>query len=297
MILILGNGFVGEALSRKMVENNEKVKVFSDTIGQIEGVEYRVGDWREIDQHIDFFDKVTTVVQTIHTTVPYTSMQDIYKDATDNILPHIKLLQILKEKNIKNGLFLSSGGAVYGFPQEKKVNEFHHTNPISAYGVSKLSIEKYIQLYNQQFNLNISIIRPSNLYGVGQNVKKPQGIIAHIITAIKNNIILDIWGTGTNYKDYLYIDDFIEALTLLVQKKLPNPQVYNIASGETYTVLELISIVEKLLDKTLQTKYLPPQSFDVLSITQDVSLFKKHYLWEARTTLVEGIRKIIKASY
>ncbi len=294
-ILILGNGFIGEALSKKILNDGHRVKVFSHRKSNIPKVEYRCGDIQQIDQYIDFFEDVDVVIHTIHTTVPLNSMTNIYKDAKENILPSIKLLEILRTNDIKNVIFISSGGAIYGLPNTNPVKEEHKMSPISAYGTSKLCIENYINLYNYQYNLNISIIRPSNLYGVGQAIRRIQGLIPNIIrNAIKNEPV-NIWGDGNGKKDYLYISDFINAITLMINNFPKNPKVYNLSSGNSYSIIDLISIIEKELNSSVKKIFLNKQNFDVYSIILDSEQFKKDYFWSPKVSIHEGIKKIIRS--
>ena len=296
MILILGNGFIGEALSIALVSYGYKVKVFSRNAGKIKDVDYRTGDWNSIDTHQDFFEDVRLVIQTIHTSVPFSSMHNILEDASNNILPNIKLLEILKEKKINHSIFISSGGAVYGTPNETPVKEVSLTNPISGYGVSKNCIENYINLYNFHHGLDMTIVRPSNIYGIGQDSKKKQGVISHLVSSIQNQIPFKLWGDGEGKKDYLYINDFVDALIKLIKNPPSTPKVYNISGGSEYTVNELISKVESAYDASISKEYLPHQSFDVPSIILNGNKFKSEYNWEPKLTIDEGIQLIIESS-
>lgn len=295
MILILGNGFIGEALSIALVSYGYKVKVFSRNAGKIKDVDYRTGDWNSIDTHQDFFEDVRLVIQTIHTSVPFSSMHNILEDANNNILPNIKLLEILKEKKINHSIFISSGGAVYGTPNETPVKEVSLTNPISAYGVSKNCIENYINLYNYHHGLNMTIIRPSNVYGIGQDPMKKQGVISHLVSSIQKEIPFKLWGDGEGKKDYLYINDFVNALIKLIKNPPSSPKTYNICGGTEYSVNELISKVEQAYDTTISTETLTQQSFDVPSILLDGNEFKSEYDWEPKLSLDDGIQLIIES--
>ena len=156
----------------------------------------------------------------MHTTVPANSMDDNIYDVESNVLPFIKLMTYCQNKEIENFIYISSGGAIYGNPiSSLPIDEQHSTNPISSYGITKLTCEKYLLMNKDFFRGNCVILRPSNIFGFGQKIVKPQGLIGHVQHSITNNKLLEIWGDGNNKKDYLYIDDFVEGVLNVVSNK------------------------------------------------------------------------------
>jgi len=294
MILILGNGFIGSALARKLIEEGNEIKIFSRSAATIKGISYREGLWQEIERHKDFFYKVDTVINTISTSVPLVSMQNRVSDVMENIVTNVKLLDILVAQNIPNLIYISSGGAVYGLPQSPIITENHPTLPLSSYGITKLTTEKYLYLYKHFFGLNTFSLRPSNIYGVGQNIKKPQGVIAHIIDCLIKGKTFSMWGDGEGKKDYLYIDDLIDSICVaLNNKERINDPFLNVSYGTSYSLNYLIEIAEKLTRKKLNIEYQNPKDFDIQSMVLDSEKFRNIFDWKPKVSIKEGIERSI----
>ena len=295
-IVILGNGLIGKAIAAKLAADNHEVVMASRSIeDRVEGVQYRQHSFEEIIKAAGLFEGADAVIQTISTSSPASSMLDICTDAHDNVLQNVQLIDRLAKLGTAKFIFLSSGGAVYGKDAAgKKIDESHATEPISAYGVAKLAVEKYLQLYGYHFGLNYLIIRPSNVYGFIKNLKKPQGVINHIIDATLNQKKFRLWGSAENRKDYLYAEDLAEAIALAVlQQDNYRSRIYNVAYGETHSIGDIISIVEKLTGQKLGIEKVTAAGFDVTNIEVDGSRFRQDFNWCPATDLESGIARIL----
>ena len=143
--LILGNGLIGKAIARKLIAEKHVVTIASRTAAEkIDGVNYVENSFEEIVNNKELFINADNVIQTICTSSPASSMQDIYKDAYENVLLNVKLMEMLRQYPVQKFIFLSSGGSVYGNEAVNDVDETHPTHPISAYGVAKINVEKYL---------------------------------------------------------------------------------------------------------------------------------------------------------
>lgn len=293
--LILGNGLIGKSLARKLLSENHNVVIASRSATEkIDGVNYVENSFEEITANSALFENADNVIQTICTSSPASSMQDIYKDAYENVLLNVKLMEMLRQHPVKKFIFLSSGGSVYGNEAVNDVDELHPTHPISAYGVAKINVEKYLYLYGYHFGLNYLVLRPSNVYGYIKNLKKPQGVISHIIECTLNNKLFKLWGSLENRKDYLYVDDLAEAVAVALRHEGNyTTAIYNLSNGTTSSLGEIITMVEKVTGKKINIVKQEGAKFDVSSIDVNGSLFKKDFDWASRYDIESGIRKII----
>ncbi|MCS7004980.1 MAG: NAD-dependent epimerase/dehydratase family protein [Cytophagales bacterium] len=299
MILILGSGLIGGTLAKQFETRKIPFKIFSRTKPSflLRPFDFREGLWQDIEKHADFFYNVETVIHTISTTVPASSMQNKIQDAIENIETNIKLLDICVNYGVKNLLFISSGGAIYGIPQQAVVDETHPTYPISSYGITKLTTEKYLYLYQLHYGLKTVCLRPSTVYGIGQTTHKPQGVVAHIIKAIREQRSFTVWGDGFGKKDYLYVDDLIEAIFCIVDKNFETQHsIYNLAFGKSYSIREIIHLVEFYTGKKLFVNYEAAKPFDIPSIALQSERFKKEFGWQPHVDLSEGIQKILNST-
>jgi UDP-glucose 4-epimerase len=293
--LILGNGLIGKAIARKLLKEKHEITIVSRSADEkIDGVTYVQNNFEQIVSNTALFENADNVIQTICTSSPASSMHDIYKDAFENVLLNVKLLEILRKNPIKKLIFLSSGGSVYGNEAVDNVDEKHPTNPISAYGVAKINVEKYLYLYGYHFDLNYLVLRPSNVYGYIKNLKKPQGVINHIIDCSLKGKQFKLWASLENRKDYLYVDDLAVAVTVALQQegKYTTP-IYNLSNGTTTSLGEIIGLVENVTGKRLSMEKQEGVKFDVSSIDVNGSLFKKDFNWTPQYDIESGIRKII----
>lgn len=293
-IYILGNGLIGSTLASQLAAKNHEVTVISRSAGQDSGrVKYLQYELKEIAENAALLSGADLVVHAISSSSPASSMNNIWQDAYDQVMLNIRLFETLSSLPEKKIIFISSGGAVYGHPFNERADEHHPTNPISAYGVGKLSAEKYLQLYGYQRGLDYLILRPSNVYGFVEHISKPQGVINYLLKSALNDQPFQLWGALENHKDYLYVDDLAEAISLIVQKPGHlGRKCYNISHGSLCSLGQIITIVEKITGKKIQLSQGKEASFDVSNIEVDSSLFKKDFNWGPVTGIESGISLI-----
>jgi UDP-glucose 4-epimerase len=293
MVLILGSGFIGRALYTQLKASGRQAKLFSKSLVTDATNHTYGGDLEEIERYEHLFEGVDTVVHAIHTTVPSTSHENELFDVQTNVIPFIRILKICQRRQVKNFIYLSSGGAVYGNPlKQQAITEDHLTDPISSYGVTKLMCEKYLLLHRSGFPGHCVILRPSNVFGEEQNVSRPQGLIGHVLRAVESNTTFHIWGDGRGRKDYLYVGDLIEAIQQVIHKDgRPESGIYNIGSGHSWSVNDIIREVETIYNKKMEVAYHPSKSFDVQEIQLDSALFKERFNWESKKSLHEFLQE------
>jgi UDP-glucose 4-epimerase len=213
-ILVLGgNGFIGSHLVDKLLFEGHSVRVFDKNKEHyrkvLPGVDYHLGEFGNRGLLSDALNGIDVVVHLICTTLPKTSNDDPVFDIQSNVVESLFLFEQCVTNNIKKIIFASSGGTVYGVPQSVPVPEENPTTPICSYGISKLTIEKYLSLFKQLHNLNSVIIRPSNPFGSRQNPFGIQGAIPVFLGKILRNERIQIWGTGDVIRDFIYIEDLV----------------------------------------------------------------------------------------
>jgi len=294
MILLLGYGFIGSTLYRDLIKFGYKVRVFSKYYPTKKiPSNFLRGDLADIEKHPKLFKNIKLVVHLAHTTVPVTSMDDMDYDVRSNVLPFIKLLKTMVKTKVKKIIFVSSGGAIYGKAVDHPMDEGQPTNPISSYGITKLVMEKYLHLFNHNFGIRSCVLRPSNAYGIGQDLKKPQGIIGYMIDAILHGKTFTVWGNGSAKKDFLEIRDLSDAILKVIKKNEFRNQIYNISYGKSYSIKEIINLVEVITGKKLSIKYSPSKKFDVQSVSLDNANFRRKFHWVPRITVEKGIENLI----
>jgi len=272
ILLIGGAGFIGSNLVRKLLEEGYNVVVFEQINCSIQrlsksinnlNIEYgTLSNMTEFENVLQKY-KIDTIFHLASSIIP-SSDQNAFVSEIENILiPTVKLLSLISKLGIKLYYF-SSGGTVYGnrLNNNEPIKESEDTNPICYYGVSKLFIEKMIFLENNLSKLNYVILRPSNLYGPGQNVIGNQGLIAIILGKILNGEEVIIWGDGENIRDYIYIDDLISCICKLLRSDVNN-EIINIGTGFGHSINDIIKIIKNVSHYQVNVRYTEGRSVDV----------------------------------
>lgn len=206
------------------------------------------------------------VIHSLSTTVPTTS-NNVRFDIESNLVPTVELLNLLVEFSVKDIIYISSGGAIYGINEDnKKHKETDDTFPLSSYGVVKLAIEKYLFQYASLYQIRPLVLRLSNPYGKYHYSKK-QGICNVGLRAALQNESFNVWGTGEARKDYIYIDDFCDILFQLYNKSTHN-KVLNVASGCILSLNQILKEI-KSLAPTFDWDYTDASKFDVTHFELD----------------------------
>ncbi|MBM7586927.1 UDP-glucose 4-epimerase [Bacillus pakistanensis] len=164
-----------------------------------------------------------------------------YFDADVNIMGTINLLEACKEASVKKFIF-SSTSAVYGDTGKKIIHEEDFTLPISYYGLSKLSAEHYIKLYNNIFGQSYTILRYGNVYGPRQTAKGEGGVIAVFLKKMKNNDSLKVHGDGMQTRDYIYVKDVASANIAAIENGKNG--TFQICTGKSTSIIDLIRILD-----------------------------------------------------
>jgi UDP-glucose 4-epimerase len=205
----------------------------------------------------------------------------------------VKWLERLKETELRRIIYFSSGGTVYGVPETVPITEDHPTNPISSYGITKLAIEKYTAMYANRFGIDYRLVRPSNVYGPGQQLNQGQGVIGILANCALNGERLEVWGKGTDRRDYLFIDDLVDALLKLLVYRGPL-NVFNVSSGTGHSVMDLIAVLGKEIRPLPQIVHRAERGFDVPINILDSSRLTQETGWRAMVGFEEGIRRTIQ---
>lgn len=204
----------------------------------------------------------------------------------------MRLLEAARNHNIKKIVYLSSGGTVYGNPKYTPIGEEHPTNPISSYGITKLAIEKYLFAFNEVYGFNSVVLRVSNPFGPWQSNCGVQGVIGTFLRLALEGKEIEVWGDGTVVRDFIYVDDVIDAITSALNYQ-GKEVVFNIGAGVGTNINEIIFLLENALKKRIVVNYLPGRNIDVRENVLDVSKAHLHFGWRPKTMLSHGIARLI----
>ena len=293
MILVTGGtGFVGSTLARSLAGANTPVRVVSlheAATPHIAGVEYVTADLCGVETDNPLFESVDTIVHLASTTIPSTSMADPVFDAHSNIDMALRLLEAARQRRIRNFVFASSGGTVYGDPISLPVRETDATEPRSPYGIVKLAVEKYVGLYSRIHGLRGINLRISNPYGYGQFFGAPIGVIARLLHHAYENTTFAVWGDGSVVRDYFHIDDLLRAFHVTIADRNVAAGVYNVSAGQGTSLNQLIALVERITSRRIKVRYESARDVDVQAIWLDTGKFTRATGWKPSIALEQGV--------
>lgn len=213
------------------------------------------------------------VYHLLNSSTPASSTQNPVGDVNSNLVPSILLLEAAADAGISDFIFFSSGGTVYGQSTDIIKSETGPTDPQSAYGISKLAIEKYCKLICESKGINYKILRLSNPYGPRQSPFKKQGIVAVALHAALSGQRFDLWGDGEVIRDFIFIDDVVSAAMMVVAAETRH-HIFNVGSGIGRTINSVIDDIAKMTAVDFNLVRHPSRTVDVSSNILDISRLK-----------------------
>ncbi|MCX6157562.1 MAG: NAD-dependent epimerase/dehydratase family protein [Ignavibacteriota bacterium] len=294
-IIYGGGGFIGSHLCEELLKRNynvtifdkinfakDNIKNFKDKIKVIEG------DFNNEYDLLSSLDGIDYVYHLVSSTLPASSNDNPVYDVESNLISTLRLLQDVVKRKIKKVIFVSSGGTVYGIPKAIPIPEDHSRQPICSYGITKKTIEDYLYMFSYLYNLDYTVFRLANPYGERQNPLYAQGVIPVFLKKILLKEEIVIWGDGSVRRDYIYIKDAIMPLVNSLEHK-SEYKVFNLGSGEGYSVNELLEMIKKVTNMDAKVKYVAGRKLDVPVSVLDISLLKKEMNYAPKIEIEKGI--------
>ncbi|MCZ2486955.1 NAD-dependent epimerase/dehydratase family protein [Aquirufa antheringensis] len=296
ILVIGGSGFIGKKLIKKLVISYNVIllsrrKNVNHITNDIDLFKVYYGDLKDLKLISDIIknNEVDIFIHLASSLIPSSNFDEYLLELNNIIVPTINILPFLAKNNVKL-IFISSGGAIYGVNESGIFKESSKTDPVSYYGLSKKIIEDSVVLENKISGLKYIIIRPSNVYGIGQNLYSKQGVIAAMIKSLLDKSTFSILGDGNVIRDYIYIDDFVSNFLEVLNKNIVN-QIFNIGSGIGYSINELILIINSLFDDRLLVQFKEKRKVDspkiILDISKYLAFFKNSSSREVEKAVME----------
>lgn len=293
-ILITGGaGFIGGNIARALVKKNYQVRIFDNlSTGSLRAVpveaEFIKGDLRkksDLLRALNGIDQVIHAAAKLEVSESFLKPQD-YLDV--NVSGTLNLLQAMAEKKVKKIIF-SSTAAVFDPSAHVPFKETSSVLPFSPYGSSKLAAEELINFFHISYGFDVSILRYFNAYGPGDYKKNPTNVVPKFFQLARSGKTLPLYGDGKMVRDYIYIDDLVDAH--LRALKLSGYHVYNAGSGRGSSAKQVVVEILKAADSKSQIFYGPVPVGYPPKMVADISKIKKELNWQPKVSLAQGIKK------
>jgi UDP-glucose 4-epimerase len=204
----------------------------------------------------------TELVWAIGSLMPAEADRDPLADMRLMLRALVPCLALLADRPELGLTLVSSGGTVYGRPSQFPTPETSATDPISAYGITRLTAEKYVLRHAQIHGNPVRVARVANVYGAGQTAARGQGFIAAALQCAADDEPLTLYGDGDVRRDFIHVADAADCLAAITLARRA-PSVVNIGSGESARLTDIIQIIENVSGKALQVVRHPARNFDV----------------------------------
>lgn len=292
-----GAGFIGSHLLPRLVADGHQVTVLDNfSTGKREYIpsglpiiqrDILADGLAEIFQREQF----EAVVHLAAQTMVDESMRFPEKDAKENVLGTVKLLEAARSSKVTR-IIIASSAAVYGDVNEKELplSEKRAAAPLSFYGLSKLTAENYLTMYQRIFGLDYVILRFANVYGERQGTSGEGGVVSIFSKAAAAGKGVNVFGSGEQSRDFIYAGDVADAIAAALRTENVNG-VYNISTAIETSVNTLIRILSRVSGRELAVRQLPVREGDILRSSLDNKAAKQGLGWRPKTDIDEGLKR------
>lgn len=213
-------------------------------------------------------------------------------DARVNILGSLNLLENCFKFSVKKFIFASSGGVMYGECNDVAPSEKNRPVPESPYGISKHTIEHYLEYYWRFCKLPYTIFRYGNVYGPRQDPLGEAGVVAIFSRAMLAGEPVQIFGNGEQCRDYVYVQDVVEAN--MAALKEGDGEIFNIGTGETFSVNRLFQYLKEIIRYPQNPLYRSPRKGELFKSSLNVQKASDKLDWKAKADFFTGLKKTVE---
>ncbi len=294
-----GAGFIGSHVVDIFLANGYEVVVIDDlSTGRLSNlnpaatfyqVDIRSPELEEIfkEEKPDFIDHHAAQMDVRR------SVDDPLFDADVNVLGSIKLIELARKHQVKRFIYISTGGAVYGEPEYLPCDEAHPINPICPYGASKHTVEHYLYMYQELYDLDYVVLRYPNVYGPRQDPHGEAGVVAIFTGQMLKDEQVVINGDGKQERDFVYVEDCARANLLALTAENPNT-IFNLGYGYGTSINDIYSNLTKVTDYKLSAVHGPAMAGETQRIYLDANKARQEMDWTPTVGLEEGLGKTVE---
>lgn len=297
-ILVTGGaGFIGSHVVNKLIKEKQQVVVLDDLSGGLR--EHLPADAAFVQLDVrnaaaqDYIAEghFDAIIHLAAQTMVDASIREPQMDEQVNIGGVVNVLEGARRGGVRRVLF-SSSAAVYGdaADEDLPIREEHLLEPLSFYGLSKLTTESYLALYHRYFGMEYVVFRFANVYGERQGNGGEGGVISIFCKKLAAHEGITIFGNGLQTRDFVYAGDVANALWQGLMTDHPNT-VYNISTQTETSLIELVSILNAIAGTKCQTIFAPPRAGDIFRSVLNCRKAREKLPWQPEMSIHEGLQR------
>jgi UDP-glucose 4-epimerase len=305
-VLITGGlGFIGSNLAHKLFSRGAKITIvdnlnplYGGNLFNINSINHRIetviGDVRDTGLMKPLIEKSEFLFHLAAQVSYIDSLSIPFEDLDVNSKSTLNILEICRKFNPSIRILFSSSRMVYGKAEQSPITENSETNPLSLYGIHKLTSEKYLLMYYKDFGIPCTIFRITNPYGPRQQIKHSKySLVGWFIRQAMEDKTINIFGDGRQLRDYIYIDDIIDGMVLAASNKEAIGEIINIGSGTSTRFSDMVGNVISCVKKG-RMEFIPwPDNYEKIEtgdVSVDISKLINITSWHPKYSIQEGIR-------
>ena len=213
------------------------------------------------------------------------------RDAQINVEGSINLLDIAAAAGVRKIIYASTGGAMYGEPRYLPCDEDHPIVPLSHYGISKHTVEHYLELYAQLYDLDFTVLRYPNVYGPRQDPEGEAGVVAIFIGLMLQDKPVTIFGDGNQERDFVYVGDVARSNVIALERG--SRATVNLGSGRGTSVNDIFAELARTIDYSHAPEFAPTRVGEVYKIYLTGDLARQRLDWEPLTSFQDGLNRTV----
>ncbi|WFB58119.1 NAD-dependent epimerase/dehydratase family protein [Paenibacillus sp. BR1-192] len=291
-----GAGFIGSNIVDSLLDNGYEVTIVDNlATGNLNNINSKatffnvdICDYAKLNEVFLSCSPQIVIHHAAQVSV-YESLQHPIEDAKTNIIGTVNVLELSIKYNVNKVIYASSA-AVYGSPRYLSIDEDHPISPVSFYGISKYTPEKYIRTYSDLYGLKYTIFRYANVYGPRQDPKGEGGVISIFLDKLIDNKTPFIYG-GEQTRDFIYVDDIVRANLLAINRG--DNKTINIGTNSETSILELYQLIASLIGTKLKPICKDYREGDILRSSLSNKSAYELLGWTPRFSLEEGLRSTL----
>ena len=293
-----GAGFIGSHVADLFIKNGYEVVIVDDlSTGRTSNINPRA-KFYQLDirspEIREVFEKERPLFVSHHAAqmdVRRSVVEPIF-DAEVNILGSINLLESARSVGLQHFVYISTGGAVYGEPEYLPCDEKHPINPICQYGASKHTVEHYLYMYHENYELNYTVLRYPNVYGPRQDPHGEAGVVAIFTGQMNTGEQVVIYGDGEQERDFVHVTDCAQANLLAVT--VTNNGIFNIGSGNGTTINRIFQSLKEITGYSLDALHKSPKLGETRRIYLDATKAHSELGWQPTVDLMSGLETTVE---
>jgi UDP-glucose 4-epimerase len=298
-ILVTGGaGFIGSNVADAFINEGHNVIILDNfSSGKDENVNprakvYRMDIQDAAVENIFHDEKIEVMCHLAAQMDVRKSVADPKFDASVNVLGFLNLMEAGRKHGLKKVIFSSTGGAIYGEQDYFPADEQHPTRPLSPYGITKLTTEKYLFFYKEIYGIDHVILRYANIYGPRQNPHGDAGVVAIFTLKMLKGEQPIINGDGKQTRDYVFVGDVVKANVLAL--KYSGSNIFNIGTGIETDVNQLFHHIKKLIGSNAEEKHIPAKAGEQMRSVISSKKINEMLGWKPTVSVEEGLKKTVE---